>query len=408
MLNHSARPKSASRRLAPALLLPLLLAGCALNLPDPVIGSAAPQRVADRYLPEPPGITATPWVEGLEAPWSLVFLGDGRALVSERPGRIRLIEAGRLQAQPYAELEAASGGERGLSGAALEALIGGEGGVLGLALHPDFPAQPYVYVYQTRVGPEGVSNRVLRLRDEGRHGVFDRVILEDIPGWVFHNGGRIGFGPDGLLYVATGETFEAALAQDLGSLGGKILRVTPEGEVPADNPFPGSPVYSYGHRNPQGLAWHPDSGQLFASEHGPSAEFGLSAYDEINVIGAGGNYGWPRAVGAPGLAGSLDPLVVWTETATPPAGLAFHRGDLYLATLASQALIRIELERRDSGHAVTGIARWFAEGPEDGRLGRLRDVVAGPDGALYVLTSNRDGRGEPRPGDDRIYRLEIP
>lgn len=403
-----SRPRSAYPRiLTPLFPLLLLLASCPLTLPEPVVGGA-PQAAADRYLPEPPGVRAETWVEGLEAPWSLVFLGDGRALVSERPGRIRLIEEGRLQAEPYALLEAASGGERGLSATALEAVIGGEGGVLGLAVHPDFPAQPYIYVYQTRVGSEGVGNLVLRLKDEGRRGVFDKVVLGGIPGWVFHNGGRIGFSPDGLLYVTTGETFEADLAQNLGSLGGKILRVTPEGEVPADNPFPGSPVYSFGHRNPQGLAWHPDSGQLFASEHGPSAEFGLGAHDEINVIRAGGNYGWPRAVGAPGLAGTVDPLVVWTEDATPPAGLAFHGGHLYLATLASQALVRIELETRDGGYAVKGIERWFAEGPDEGRLGRLRDVVAGPDGALYVLTSNRDGRGDPGPGDDRIYRLEIP
>ena len=378
-MNHPRpRPERPPRhRGLPLFLLPLLLAGCALNLPDPVVGGA-PQQVEERYLPEPPGVAATPWIEGLETPWSLVFLGDGRALVSERPGRIRLIEEGVLQAEPYAELEAASGGERGLSGAALEAVIGGEGGVLGLALHPDFPARPYVYVYQTRVGPEGVRNRVLRLKDEGRRGVFDRVVLEGIPGWVFHNGGRIGFGPDGLLYVTTGETFEAALAQDLGSLGGKILRITPEGEVPAGNPFPGSPVYSYGHRNPQGLAWHPDSGRLFASEHGPSAEFGLGAYDEINLVEAGGDHGWPRAVGAPGLADAVDPLVVWTETATPPAGLAFHRGDLYLATLASQALVRIELETRDGRHEVAGIETLVRRGAGGGPAGPAARRGRGP------------------------------
>jgi quinoprotein glucose dehydrogenase len=208
-----------------------------------------------------------------------------------------------------------------------------------------------------------------------------------------------------MLYVATGETFEAALAQDLSSPAGKILRLTPEGGVPGDNPFPNSPVYSYGHRNPQGLAWEPRSGALFASEHGPTGEFGLSAHDEINLIGAGGNYGWPRAVGAPGLEGLTDPILVWTRQAVPPAGLAFHRDDLFVAALGSGALVRIRLAPSQAGYDVIGVEHWFARGPDDALLGRLRDVVEGPDGALYILTSNRDGRGAPRPGDDRIYRL---
>lgn len=387
-----------------------LLGACSLGLPEPARGGA-PQQVAEEIRPEPEDLAAKPWIEGLEAPWSLVFLEADRALVSERPGRIRAIVDGRLQAEPYAELEAAAGGERGLAGAALEATIGGEGGVLGLAVHPDFPARPYIYAYHTLEGPEGVRNRVVRLRHEdpgdgSLRGRFDRVILDGIPGWVFHNGGRLGFGPDGLLYITTGETFEAELAQNPESLGGKILRLDPEGGIPESNPFPGSPVYSLGHRNPQGLAWEPESGQLFASEHGPSAEFGLGAHDEVNVIRPGGNYGWPRVVGAAGLEGYADPLIAWTEETTPPAGMAFHQGDLYVASLASEALLRIGLQAENGGLRVTGIERLFVDDASDGSLGRLRDVVAGPDGRLYLLTSNRDGRGNPRPGDDRIYRLD--
>ena len=383
----------------------LLLAGCTGDLPEPTVGPA-PQRVEDSYLPEPEGYRSVDWVTGLEAPWSLVFLPDGRALVSERPGRIRLIRGGRLEAEPYATLNAAEGDEGDLVAGALDLLVGGEGGVLGMAIHPGFPDPPFVYVMQTYVGEEGVRNRILRLRDHDDRGRIEDVILDGMPGWVFHNGGRIGFGPDGMLYITTGETFEGRLAQDLDSLGGKILRVTPNGEAPADNPFPGSPVFSFGHRNPQGLAWHPESGALFVSEHGPSGEFGLWAHDEINVIVAGGNYGWPGVVGAPGRPGTVDPLITWTQDTVPPAGMAFHDGALWLATLASEALLRIELGPADDAYRVRRIERWFATGPDSGRLGRLRDVVAGPDGHLYVLTSNRDGRGSPRPGDDRILRLE--
>lgn len=371
---------------------------------EPIVGSA-PQKVEDAFVPHPPGYRAVPWVQGLEVPWSLVFLPDGRALVSERPGRIRLIRDGVLQEEPYAVLAAVEGG-KGLIGFILELAVGGEGGLMGLALHPDFPEEPYLYAMHTYRGPDGVKNRVIRLEDRGDHGRFDKVIIENIPGGLNHNGGRIAFGPDGMLYVTTGETFEAQLAADLNSLGGKILRLTPEGKVPEDNPFPDSPVYSFGHRNPQGLAWHPETGHLFASEHGPSGEFGLRAHDEINVIRPGGNYGWPNVVGAPGLKPYVDPLVVWKETAVPPAGMAFYDGDLFVAVLGRGALIRISLAQLGPGYRVERIERWFAQAPHETRLGRIRDVVAAPDGRLYFLTSNRDGRGSPRPGDDKIYRLE--
>jgi glucose/arabinose dehydrogenase len=386
-----------------AIVAILLISTCNLGVPAPVVGPA-PQQTTERFIPEPAGYRLEPWIANLEAPWSLVFLPDGRALVSERPGRIRLIRDGKLADAPYASFEVASGAEENLFGSFLSVFASGEGGLMGLAVHPDFPRSPYVYAMQTYKGPDGVRNRIIRLRDEGDRGRFDRVIFDGLPGFTFHDGGRIAFGPDGMLYVATGETFKPELAQDLSSPAGKILRLTPEGGVPADNPFPGSPVYSYGHRNPQGLAWEPQSGALFASEHGPTGEFGLAAHDEINVIRAGGNYGWPRVVGAPGLAGFVDPILVWTAQAVPPAGLVFYKGDLFVATLGS-GLVRIGLAKDKGGFAVTAVEHWFARSPDAALLGRLRDVAAGPDGALYLLTSNRDGRGDPQPGDDHIYRL---
>jgi glucose/arabinose dehydrogenase len=348
-----------------------------------------PQEVEDIYLPDGDKVEVKVWVQDLEIPWSLVFLPDGRALVSERPGRIRLIENGKLAPEPYMILNVKHIGE---------------GGLMGLAVHPDFPNKPYIYAMYTYESDGKIFNRVIRIKDEGRKGVFDKVIIDSILGARFHNGGRIKFGPDKMLYITTGEIFKGELAQDLNSLNGKILRLTPDGEIPPDNPFPNSPIYSYGHRNPQGLAWHPETGDLFESEHGPSGEYGRFGHDEINVIVKGGNYGWPKVIGAPGEKEFIDPIVVWKD-ATPPSGITFYKGDLFVATLRSEALIRIKLQRSGKSYKVTRIERWFAFDKRRGKYGRLRDVVVGPDGNLYVLTSNRDGRGNPQPGDDKIYQI---
>jgi len=346
----------------------------------------------DRMVPEPPGIIVERWVENLEIPWSLIFLPNNRALVSERPGRIRLIENGILREEPYATLEVTHIGE---------------GGLMGLALHPNYPEEPYVYAMHTFQGATGLVNRIILLRDQGNRAVFERVIFDDIPGGRNHNGGRIAFGPDGMLYATTGETFQGELAQDLDSWNGKILRLTPDGKIPDDNPFPGSPVYSFGNRNPQGLAWHPETGDLFSSEHGPSGEQGWRGHDEINLIIPGGNYGWPIEIGIHQNPAFIGPIVFW-QNSTPPTGMTFFRKDLFVASLRSQALLRIILEIKDGDYQVKEIERWFASGPSAGHFGRLRDVVKGPDGNLYLLTSNRDGRGRPRPGDDTILRLIFP
>jgi glucose/arabinose dehydrogenase len=372
---------------------------------EPIVGPK-PQTVDDVFIPAPIDIGVENWITGLEAPWSLVFLPDGRALVSERPGRVRLIRDGQLAPEPYAVFEMTRGAS-GVGDFFLNLFARGEGGLMGLAVHPDFPKAPYIYAMYTWRGQSGVRNRIVRLRDHGDYGTFDKIILGGVPGALFHNGGRIAFGPDGMLYATTGEIFERRMAQDLKALGGKILRIDPEGNIPADNPFPGSPVWSYGHRNPQGLAWHPETGQLFQSEHGPSGEVGFGAHDEINIIEKGRNYGWPLIVGAPRKAPYADPIVMWPENSVPPTGIAFHQGDLYIATLRSEALIRLKLSRSGRRFSVTAIERLFAENEDDGVRGRLRDAVSGPDGALYVLTSNRDGRGSPRPGDDKILRLWV-
>lgn len=380
-----------------AIIISLLLVAVSAQsgFPFPAVGKS-PQDVEDAFLPAGDSVKAEAWIEGLEIPWSLVFLPDGRALVSERAGRIRLIINGKLQEKPYAIIDVAPIGE---------------GGLMGLALHPEFPKKPFLYLMYTYSKGNSLFNRVARFRDSGDKAILDRVIIDGIPGGRFHDGGRIAFGPDRMLYITAGETFEADLAQDLKSLGGKILRLTAEGDIPDDNPFKGSPVYSYGHRNPQGIAWNQD-GVLFSSEHGPSGEYLLFANDEINIIKKGGNYGWPEAVGAPEKKLYIDPLITWKKT-TPPSGITFYkgnklghlRGDLFVATLKSESLIRVRLKRESGNYKVIRIERWFADSYKNGKYGRIRDVVEGPDGFLYFLTNNTDGRGSPGAGDDKIYRI---
>ncbi|MFP4017575.1 MAG: PQQ-dependent sugar dehydrogenase, partial [Halanaerobiales bacterium] len=223
----------------------------------------------------------------------------------------------------------------------------------------------------------------------------------------YHDGGRIAFGPDGMLYITTGDSGQMELAQDVKSLAGKVLRLTSEGEIPGDNPFDNSPVYSLGHRNPQGLAWHPDTGDLFISDHGPTGEGGLRGKDRIKVIEPGGNYGWPEKVGYFKDSQFENPLLMW-DNAVPLSGIAFYQGDLFIATLRSEALIRVVLKAHDNfDYQIEEIERWFASDEYQGEYGRIRTAVVGTNGYLYFLTSNRDGRGNPQPEDDRILRFRI-
>ncbi len=325
-------------------------------------------------------------VVGLEIPWDLAFTPDARILITERPGRIRLVRDGALQEAAYATIEVFHRSEAGL---------------MGIALHPEFASNGYLYICYTYREGRSTFNRIARLTDRGDTADDHHVILDRIPGATRHDGCRISFGPDGYLYATTGDATDPGLSQDLESLAGKVLRMGADGSVPPDNPFPGSLVYTWGHRNPQGLDWHPVTGDLFITEHGPSVD------DEVNVLVPGKNYGWPEVTGAAGDPNYVDSVLSLTPTVAI-AGAAFvtgdrlpdaWQGDLVFATLKSSHLQRVELEAPDY-RTVASRQTLF-----QGRFGRLRAVVMGPDGYLYFTTSNRDGRGSPRRGDDKLLRL---
>ncbi|MEU1996865.1 PQQ-dependent sugar dehydrogenase [Nocardia gamkensis] len=304
----------------------------------------------------------------IEVPWGLAFLPDGAALVAERDsGRIVRVAAGRAPEQVYR-----------LSGVAAR----GEGGLLGLAVAPDYAESRYVYAYFT----SEADNRIVRFRLDGP----PEPIVTGIAKAGNHNGGRIAFGPDGMLYAGTGDAGESGRSQDPASLNGKILRSTPEGLPAPGNPYPGSPVYSLGHRNVQGLAWD-RAGRLFA------AEFGQNRFDEINLIEPGRNYGWPDVEGGGGAdRGFTDPLLTWTTAEASPSGIAITGDILYVAALRGQRLWTVPL----ADGRVGGPRAELRD-----RYGRLRTVEAAPDGALWLTTSNTDGRGDPASGDDRVLRF---
>ena len=336
---------------------------------------------SQQHSPPPTPSASPPAIEviasGLEIPWSLDFLPDGSIIFTERPGRIRLIDAkGNLLSAPLLEIG--------------EVAHRGEGGLLGIVLHPDFPNNGFVYVYYTYGVGQVLRNKVVRYTSKNLTLTDATVIIDGIPAASVHDGGRIKFGPDGRLYVTTGDASQASLAQDIDSLAGKILRLNYDGTVPSDNPFPGSPVYSYGHRNPEGLAWD-GQGRLWATEHGAAAR------DEVNLIRPGQNYGWPEIQGDESAPGMQRPVIHSGNVTWAPSGAAFQANSLYFAGLRSESLWEIVVE----GDSVT-LRRHL-----QGEFGRLRTVVVGPDNALYITTSNWDGRGSPTADDDRIIRVNL-
>ncbi|MDP2599050.1 MAG: PQQ-dependent sugar dehydrogenase [Candidatus Liptonbacteria bacterium] len=313
--------------------------------------------------------------QNLYVPWSMAFLPTGELLVTERNGILRVIGEVSFDINVPGAVEV------------------GEGGLLGLAFHPNFTANRFIYLYFTARSNGRIINRVVRYVFENRALAGEKMIIDDIPGGTNHNGGRIAFGPDKLLYITTGDSGSSALAQDTNSLAGKILRLKDDGSIPPDNPF-GNAVYSYGHRNPQGLAWD-DEGNLWETEHGRS---GIQAgLDELNLVEKGANYGWPVIQGDESRGGMKEPVVHSGGTTWAPSGIAFVSGKLYFAGLRGEALYEVEVMQ---GKTLGQINSYF-----EGVYGRLRGVAVGPDGALYLTTSNQDGRGDPREGDDKILKV---
>jgi glucose/arabinose dehydrogenase len=329
------------------------------------------------------GVKVATVATGLHIPWEIAFMPDGSALVTERPGTVRLLTAGgRLNRQPVAQLQVSSQGE---------------GGLLGLALDPNFDRNRYVYLYFT--APDEM--RLERWKLAGDRLRRQASLVTGIKSGQVHDSGRIAFGPDRRLYVATGDAGEPALAQDPASLNGKFLALSPH----QYRGVGGRPqIISSGHRNPQGFDWQMGTNRLFATEHGPSGFDGPEGYDEINEIVKGRDYGWPTVIGT-GNPGFTDPIQLY-QAPIAPSGATFvkrpgssWRGSFIFACLRGQELRRLVL----NGNTVVSDEALFT-----GRYGRLRTVVEGPGAALYVLTSNTDGRGIARPGDDRILRITPP
>ncbi|MBT2483386.1 MULTISPECIES: sorbosone dehydrogenase family protein [unclassified Microbacterium] len=322
---------------------------------------------ASAMPPEPPPAADTV-AEDLDAPWSIAF-HEGTPLISERDSG-RILELGDDgTTREVARIEGVA--------------AGGEGGLLGLAV-----SDGRLYTYFTAQDGNRLERRDIGGEAGGLTLGRPTTVIDGIPSAGNHNGGRIAFGPDGMLYVTTGDAGDRDSAQDLDAVSGKILRLTSEGDVPADNPFDDSPVYSYGHRNPQGLGWDAE-GVLYASE------FGQDTWDELNVIEAGGNYGWPIVEGIAEDDDFIDPVQQWAPDAASPSGIAVTSSEVLIANLRGERLRVVPLD-----DPTTNTERHV------GDYGRLRDVVVTPDGAVWVLTNNTDGRGSPSDGDDRIIRLD--
>ncbi|MCX5356259.1 PQQ-dependent sugar dehydrogenase [Streptomyces mirabilis] len=319
--------------------------------------------------------------QDLNTPWGVAALPDGDLLVSSRDdGTITRVDADSGRKTEAGTVQ----GARDLPG---------EGGLLGLAVSPAFASDRLVYAYLTTTS----DNRIVRMRYDtsrprGEQLGSPETVLEGIPTGTYHNGGRIAFGPDGTLYVGTGETWDKPIAQDRDSLGGKILRMTPEGRPARGNPEPDSLVYSSGHRNPQGLAFD-DDGRLWASE------FGQDTWDELNLIRPGRNYGWPEVEGTSDRAGFTDPVAQWTPAEASPSGIAYADDAIWMASLRGERLWRIPLD----GARVAGKPSAALEGS----YGRLRTVVAAGGDRLWLVTSNTDGKGSPKDSDDRILLLRV-
>ena len=371
------------------MLAVLLLAAVACHHTPPGRGSGEIEAAPQSQTP----FRVETVIANLEVPWSIVWAPDGRMFFTERPGRIRVFEKGQLKAVPLFVVP--------------DVEPSGESGLMSIALHPQFETNHFLYVSYA-YKESGQQVRVVRYRETSSGLTERKMITEKLPAAQFHAGCRLSFGPDGKLYVTTGDATERSLAQRLDSLAGKTLRLNDDGTVPADNPFVGQAnarpeIWTFGHRNAQGIAWQPGTNLMFQTEHGPSGFDGPGGGDEVNIVERGKNYGWPLIHHRQTKEGLESPLLEYTP-ACAPASAAFHRAttfpqfrnNLFFGCLRGERIVRVVLD----GRRVV-----IQEDLLTGKYGRIREVAEGPDGAIYFSTSNRDGRGTPAPDDDRILRL---
>jgi len=332
-------------------------------------------------------------IPNLEIVWSIVWTPDGRMFFTERPGRVRVFENGKLQPQPLFVVP--------------DVEPRGESGLMGLSLHPQFGANHLLYLAYA-YNSNGQQVRVVRYRETPAGFVDRKVIIESIPAAQFHAGCRLRFGPDGKLYITTGDATDRQIAQQLNSLGGKTLRLNDDGSVPTDNPFVGRPdarpeIWTYGNRNAEGIDFQPGTNLLWETEHGPSGFDGPGGGDEVNILERGKNYGWPVIHHRATHEGMESPILEYTPACAPASGMFYRgsqfpqfKGNFFFGCLRGERIIRVIA----NGRQVVS-----QENLLEGKYGRIRDVAEGPDGYIYFSTSNRDGRGSPASDDDRILRL---
>lgn len=331
------------------------------------------------------------FVNNLEVPWSIVFTSPERVLVNERPGRLRQIINGILDENPVKVFS--------------DVKSGAEEGLMGLALHPKYKDNKFIYLTYAYEKNENIWVKLYRFKDSGSSLDDEKIIFDNIPAARFHAGCRIKFGPDDKLYITTGDAGEKEFAQDLNKLHGKILRLNDDGTIPNDNPFNNSPVWTYGHRNPQGIDWYPGTDILWSTEHGPSGFDGPGGGDEVNVIVKGANYGWPVVSHYDSREGMISPVLVFTPAEAPASGMFYKSGKIerfkncfLFGCLRGNGIISVKVDPNDKTKVLS-----FEKIAQD--FGRIREISEGYDGAIYFSTSNRDGRGKVREGDDKIYRI---